>query len=109
MHAMTYHVQYPLYFISKGSDLAVALGKLEESKAKMIPIFTDEDGALEFRDRYFPDWQLGAIPDEAWFAKLLGLYKDDLLLVAFDPLRLGLRTATIPINVMIEQLTQDPD
>lgn len=103
---MGFVVQYPLFFISKGAELAITDLKHEsaEAHAKAIPVFTDEEAAEAFRDEFFPGWRLGTIPDEPFFAKLLAALTEDVFCVAFDPWRMNTRPVTIPINVMLEQL-----
>jgi hypothetical protein len=110
---MRYLVQYPLFFIltEEGKD-GFALVDLQErsSKAKGIPILTDEEGAQEFLDARFVGWRLGLIPDEPFFARLLNVVKQHgVSLVAFDPWRVGARTAMIPIEEMLEQVEIGPE
>lgn len=69
--ADTFFVQYPLFFICEADD--VALVQMQHPSADAIadgiPIFTDEDAALAFRDQHFAGWSMGAIPDEEFQMK----------------------------------------
>jgi hypothetical protein len=106
--AMGYLVQYPLYFIltkeEQGDGIGLVSLQHDSVKASAIPIFTDEDGAQEFLDKHFVGWRLGMIPDEPFLAKLLKPLRERISLVAFDPWRMGARTATIAVDEMLDQL-----
>jgi hypothetical protein len=101
---MTFTVTYPLYIITKEDEPAFVKGQLESSVVRCLAVFTDEEGAIAFRDEHYPDWPMGAIPDEAYFARLLTAIKDKVMLVAFDPYHMNKRMATIPLNVLSAQL-----
>jgi hypothetical protein len=106
---MNFTVQYPLFFVTKGDDVAFVALKHDsaEARANAIPVFTDRGAAEDFRDRFFAEWALGAIPDEQFFAQLLTLVRENVFCVAFDPYRMNTRVQTIPIEMMLEQLRRD--
>ena len=84
--------------------MALVKGKLESSMLHCLGLFTDEEGAVDFRDEHYPGWPMGAVPDEKYLATLLMAIRDKVTMVAFDPYKMGNRTTTIPLNVLLEQL-----
>ena len=104
---MSFTVQYPLFFVTKADDVALVDGRHHSAEARVhaIPVFTDNEAAEDFRDQFFPEWALAAIPDELFFAQLLTHLREKVFCVAFDPYRINTRMQTIPINMMLQQLT----
>jgi hypothetical protein len=94
---MTFTVQFPVFVINKGADVAPVKVKHEsaDAMADALPVFTDKEAAEAFRDEHFPGWSLGAFPDEPSLARLLTALRETFFLVAFDPYRMGTRPATI--------------
>jgi hypothetical protein len=102
-------VTYPLYFFTKGDDVAIVTLKHESAEAvgNFLPVFTDEKPALAFRDDYFPRWPLAAIAHEAFFSWLLIPLKDRIFGVAFDPYGMNIKLVTIPVHELIAQFGKD--
>jgi hypothetical protein len=103
---MTFSVQYPVFVINKDDDVALVKVKHESAEAMThaLPVFTDTEAAKDFRDEHFSGWSLGAFPDEEALARLLTALREKVFLVAFDPYRMATRPATIPLNVLLEQM-----
>lgn len=99
-------VLYPVFVITKGND--VAMVELTQASADAttvaLALFTDEDGAITFRDEHFPGWSLGAFPNEDSLARLLRSLRDKVLEVALDPYRATARTSTIQLSALLDQM-----
>src|SRR5437870_5069537 len=104
---MKFTVLYPVFIITKEDDVALLEMKDEGSMVHALAVFTDEEAAVDFRDKHYQGWSMGEIPDEAFFSRLLTALRTKVFLVAFDPYRMGRRTATIPLNVLLEQMNQE--
>lgn len=103
---MTFTVQYPVFVVGKKSPDDVALVDLMNGnqKAKGVAIFTDREGAEEFRDRYHKSFGIIPLPDEQHLANLLAVLKSLISEVVFDPYQIGKRTQTITVAEMLVQL-----
>jgi Protein of unknown function (DUF2750) len=101
---MKFTVMYPVFIITKEDDVALVKVKDEASMVHALAVFTDEEGAVDFRDEHYNGWSMGQIPDEAFLTRLLTTLQEKVFLVAFDPYRMGTRSATIPLNVLLEQM-----
>jgi hypothetical protein len=98
-------VTYPLYFLTKGDDVAIVTLKHKSAEAvgNFLPVFTDEKPALAFRDECFPRWPLASIAHEAFFSWLLVPLKDRIFGVAFNPHRTNRNPVTISVGELIAQ------
>ena len=75
-----------------------------DAKTKGVAVFTDRDGAEEFRDKYHPSFSIAPLSNETAFANLLTILKNVVTEVVFDPYRIGKRTQTITVTEMLAQL-----
>src|SRR2546425_273227 len=103
---MIFSTKYPLFIVAHTEPDGLALVDLENGadKAKGVAIFTDKEGAEEFRDQYHPSFFVGTLPDEPALARLLNALKRTVAEVVFDPYRIRKRTQTITLAEMLEQL-----
>ena len=107
---MPFYTEYPLYVVViKDPHDDIITTDLQDAetgvKAKGVPIFTDREGAEEFRDRYHPAYKVGQLQDDTALAKLLKyLKRHDVTIVAFDPYKIGKRTQSVSIDEVLEGL-----
>ena len=103
---MTFLAQYPLYVVVKHEPDNIALIDLTNgaAKAKGLAVFTDKEGAEEFRDRYHGNFIVETLSDEAAFARLLTALESIVSEVVFYPYVVGKHAQTITVAEMLEQL-----
>jgi len=104
---MTFTVdKYPIFVVVKIDPDDIALVDLVNgaARAKGVAVFTDKEGAEEFRDKYHQSFGIAPLFDETAFANLLTVLRRTVSEVVFDPYLIGKRTQTITVAKMLEQL-----
>ena len=111
---MIFHVDFPVFIIvNESMTEAVRLDLLNgEAKEQGVAVFTDLDGAREFRDGHHRGAKIGTLPDEVALADVLIKMKKkypDISEVVFDPYRIGKRIQSITLSEMLAQLPKLDD
>ena len=112
MQIKNFHVSYPVFIIMRGeSHEDVGIVKMKEpcsdNMTDGLAAFTDDDAAETFRDQHFPGWSLTSIPDKSALVRLLTVLRKKLSWVAFDPYKMGTRPASIRLEELLAQMTEE--
>jgi len=105
---LTISVTYPLFILMDGKSPVIVDGKEGRFRVPTLAVFTNSEGAEQYRDENFPKRKVALLPDEESFAKALKPVREFIALIAFDPYRVGKRMKTIPIDEMLRQLPDTP-
>ena len=91
--------------VNQDDDFALVKVKHESATAMTdaLPVFSDKDAAEDFRDEHFPSWALEEVLDKESLVQPVTALREKGSLLAFDPYRIAIRPATIPLNVLREQ------
>lgn len=111
---MQFEWEYPVFFIvekieSKASTVTfINLIELDIPKGngKAVPVFTDQPGAEEFRDKNFPKYGLYSMQSKGAFITGLQVARVKCSRAAFDPLKQGLGVQMVEIDVLLAELAK---